>query len=298
MRRQVSTYAAAVDDQCGQRRRLVEVEARLPASDRAIAVEPGLVRDERPDDAADPGGTDLEREVPKARGRQGRIAGPCQHELAVPDRPVLSTLTDHVGLVPVARAEDRERREGDGQLFVRRWRDGVEAAVAAGTAGVTTASRARTAARRRRTGNIIFRRGSSGVKTMGLRKEANGPRGPCARQPESRYWSCRFTRPWPRMIENSIRTVLEAPEAGEGAPTPAHIEHLLTSGYARAMAIEGEQWRLQRRIVDVALQLADEYNELQARDLRKLARELREVDEELVSIRALIRSLRTRTNAP
>ena len=100
------------------------------------------------------------------------------------------------------------------------------------------------------------------------------------------------------MIENSIRTVLEAPEAGEGAPTPTHIEHLLTSGYARAMAIEGEQWRLQRRIVDVALQLADEYNELQARDLRKLARELREVDEELVSIRALIRSLRTRTNAP
>jgi|ERR1051326_1475262 hypothetical protein len=98
------------------------------------------------------------------------------------------------------------------------------------------------------------------------------------------------------MIENRIRTLLEAPEAGEGAPTLAHIEDLLASGYARAMAIEGEQWRLQRRIVDVALQLADDFNELQACDLRKLAHELREVESELVGMRALIRSLRARAN--
>ncbi|TMK61845.1 MAG: hypothetical protein E6G60_10205 [Actinobacteria bacterium] len=98
------------------------------------------------------------------------------------------------------------------------------------------------------------------------------------------------------MIENHIRTLLDAPEAGEGAPTLAHIEEMLTAGYARAMAIEGEQWRLQRRIVDIALRLADEYNELQARELRKLARELRAVEEDLVGIRALIRSLRARAN--
>jgi hypothetical protein len=104
-------------------------------------------------------------------------------------------------------------------------------------------------------------------------------------------------RPGRTVIEQTIRTLLEAPEAGDGAPTPAHIEHLLTTGYARAMALEGEQWRLQRRIVDVALELADEYNELQARELRKLARELRAIDEELVQIRALIRSLRARANA-
>ena len=99
-----------------------------------------------------------------------------------------------------------------------------------------------------------------------------------------------------RMIENHIRILLDAPEAGEGAPTLAHIEEMLTAGYARAMAIEGEQWRLQRRIVDIALRLADEYNELQARELRKLARELRAVEEDLVGIRALIRSLRARAN--
>src|SRR6059058_3516520 len=103
-------------------------------------------------------------------------------------------------------------------------------------------------------------------------------------------------RPQPRMIENHIRTLLDAPEAGDGAPTLAHIEDMLTAGYARAMAIEGEQWRLQRRIVDIALRLADDYNELQARELRKLARELRAIEDDLVGIRALIRSLRARAN--
>ncbi len=98
------------------------------------------------------------------------------------------------------------------------------------------------------------------------------------------------------MIENHIRTLLDAPEAGDGAPTLAHIEDLLTAGYARAMAIEGEQWRLQRRLVDVAVRLAEEYNELQARELRKLARELRNVEEDLAGIQALIRSLRARAN--
>jgi cell division protein FtsB len=98
------------------------------------------------------------------------------------------------------------------------------------------------------------------------------------------------------VIENHIRTLLDAPEAGEGAPTLARIEELLASGYARAMAIEGEQWRLQRRIVDVALQVADDYNELQACELRRLAHELREVERDLAGIRALIRSLRARAN--
>jgi hypothetical protein len=98
------------------------------------------------------------------------------------------------------------------------------------------------------------------------------------------------------MIENHIRMLLDAPDAGDGAPTLADIEELLTAGYARAMALEGEQWRLQRRLVDVAMRLADDYNELQARELRKLAHELREIEDDLVGIRALIRSLRARAN--
>jgi hypothetical protein len=131
---------------------------------------------------------------------------------------------------------------------------------------------------------------------MGLRSGGNGPRGPCVRPSEARYWRSRTPRRWPRMIENHIRMLLDAPDAGDGAPTLADIEELLTAGYARAMALEGEQWRLQRRLVDVAMRLADDYNELQARELRKLAHELREIEDDLVGIRALIRSLRARAN--
>jgi hypothetical protein len=99
------------------------------------------------------------------------------------------------------------------------------------------------------------------------------------------------------LIENTIQTLLDAPESGEGAPTLAHIEQLLTSGYARAMALEGEQTRLRQRIVDVALRLADDLSDLEARELRKLAGELRSTEAELVRIRVLIRSLRARANA-
>jgi hypothetical protein len=98
------------------------------------------------------------------------------------------------------------------------------------------------------------------------------------------------------VIETHIRTLLETPSAGEGAPTLAYLEEMLTAGYARAMSLEAEQWRLQRRLVDVALRLADEHNELQARELKKLAGQLRAIDSDLVGIRALIRSLRARAD--
>ena len=82
-------------------------------------------------------------------------------------------------------------------------------------------------------------------------------------------------------------------------PAQTHIVTLECAGNRRSMLdppAEGEQWRLQRRIVDVALLLADDYNELHAGELRKLARELRAVEQDLVGIRALIRSLRARAN--
>ena len=60
------------------------------------------------------------------------------------------------------------------------------------------------------------------------------------------------------MIHDDIRSLLEAPPTGEEAPTLDHIEHTLTAGYAQALALEAERWRLERKIADVAARLGDE----------------------------------------
>ena len=99
------------------------------------------------------------------------------------------------------------------------------------------------------------------------------------------------------MIENDIRTLLDSPSSGEEAPTLVRIEDALTTGYARAMALEAEQWRLERRIADVAVALADEDLELPDPELKRLALELRATKCDLVQLRKLLESLRGRADA-
>jgi hypothetical protein len=98
------------------------------------------------------------------------------------------------------------------------------------------------------------------------------------------------------MIENDIRSLLNLPADGAEAPSLAHIEDALTAGYARAMALEAEQWRLQRRIAEVAVKLADDESGLRAPELRGLARELRSADADLIRLRGLLDSLRERAD--
>ena len=57
------------------------------------------------------------------------------------------------------------------------------------------------------------------------------------------------------MIQDEIRTLLDSPPAGAEAPTIDDIEHTLTAGYATALALEAERWRLERRIAEVAAEL-------------------------------------------
>jgi len=48
------------------------------------------------------------------------------------------------------------------------------------------------------------------------------------------------------MIHDDIRSLLEAPSSGDDAPSLDHIEHMLTEGYARALALEADRWRVER----------------------------------------------------
>ena len=98
------------------------------------------------------------------------------------------------------------------------------------------------------------------------------------------------------MIQDEIRSILEAPPSGDDAPSLDDIEHTLTAGYARALALEAERWRLERRIAEVAAKLADETSELRASELAKLGQELSDRDGDLVRLRVLLSSLRTRAD--
>ena len=60
------------------------------------------------------------------------------------------------------------------------------------------------------------------------------------------------------MIHDDIRTMLDAPPTGEAAPSLDDVEHTLTAGYAEALALEAERWRLERRLAGAAARLGDE----------------------------------------
>jgi uncharacterized membrane protein len=98
------------------------------------------------------------------------------------------------------------------------------------------------------------------------------------------------------MIHEDIRNLLDAPPTGDEAPTLDHIEHTLTSGYARALALEAEHWRLERKIADLAARLGEEVTDEDATQLAKLSQGLADADADLTRLRALLVSLRSRAD--
>ena len=74
------------------------------------------------------------------------------------------------------------------------------------------------------------------------------------------------------------------------APSLDHLESMLTDGYAQALALEAERWRLERRLGEVAREggvgIGDE--------LSSIGRRLNHADDELSKLRALLRSLHER----
>lgn len=98
------------------------------------------------------------------------------------------------------------------------------------------------------------------------------------------------------MINDDIRSLLEAPSTGEEAPTLDHIEHTLTAGYARALALEAERWRIERRLAGVAARLGDEVTDEDASELAQLGQQLSSADSDLNRLRTLLVALRTRAD--
>ena len=97
------------------------------------------------------------------------------------------------------------------------------------------------------------------------------------------------------MIHDEIRNLLDAPPTGEDAPSIDAIEHTLTSGYATALALEAERLRLERKIAAVAAQLGEDPDGPHS-ELTELGQRLSTADGDLVQLRGLLSSLRTRAN--
>lgn len=77
------------------------------------------------------------------------------------------------------------------------------------------------------------------------------------------------------------------------APTLARMEDTLTEGYARALALEAERWRLERRLGEVAREGRTDVGE----ELRSLGTRLTHADGELAELRSLLGTLHERARA-
>jgi hypothetical protein len=99
-------------------------------------------------------------------------------------------------------------------------------------------------------------------------------------------------------IVEEIASLLAEPEPGTTRPSLASIEYTLTSGYARALELEAERWRLDRRIGEVTSQLAaTDGGGGDAEELAVLAERATRADGELRHLRGLLEALRSRASA-
>jgi hypothetical protein len=93
-----------------------------------------------------------------------------------------------------------------------------------------------------------------------------------------------------------ISQLLAAPQSGAEAPGLARVEDTLTAGYARALALEAERWRIERRIGEVASKLRDDRSDLGTNEIADLAARLSDADGELARLRGLLSTLRARAS--
>ncbi len=100
----------------------------------------------------------------------------------------------------------------------------------------------------------------------------------------------------PALLEQ-IDELLAEPSPTKEPATLARLERTLTDGYAYALGLEAERWRLERRMSELASELNDGNQELKARELALLSDRLSSNAGELSCLRGTLMQLRARTTA-
>jgi hypothetical protein len=100
----------------------------------------------------------------------------------------------------------------------------------------------------------------------------------------------------PEPLFEEIKQLLAAPRSGADAPPLEEVENTLTTGYAHALALEAERWRIERRLSEIAAELRQKGAASRTGELVSLATRLSDADGELSSLRALLATLRNRAS--
>ena len=96
------------------------------------------------------------------------------------------------------------------------------------------------------------------------------------------------------MVTDDIRDLLAAPDPMEAGPFLDRLDDTLTSGYAQALALEAERWRVERRIAEVLSELAAQSSDSRVAELATLVETRTTTEERIVALRTLLASLRAR----
>jgi len=94
----------------------------------------------------------------------------------------------------------------------------------------------------------------------------------------------------------TIFAEIEAVLADATPPLDA-LEDTLTAGYAAALALEAERWRIERGISAAAASLGSGSDDGQAQEIANLARRLDVAEGDLARLRELLATLRDRASA-
>jgi len=99
------------------------------------------------------------------------------------------------------------------------------------------------------------------------------------------------------MVIDDIRDLLAAPRPDEPQAFLDRVDATLTAGYAEALQLEAERWRVEQRIAQIIARLPADTDELQASELATLAQRRTSADEDLLRLRGLLGLLRERRSA-
>lgn len=100
----------------------------------------------------------------------------------------------------------------------------------------------------------------------------------------------------PELLEQ-IDELLAAPARPEEPATLARLERTLTDGYAYALALEAERYRLERRMSELAAELNEGNQELKTKELAQVSDRLTSNASILTALRETLTQLRARSSA-